>query len=59
MPEEKKSGIRRSEMAFLVAIVLGLVLGILIKKIRIGILIGLVLGFVIVLTGWLRTTRKK
>lgn len=45
-------------MAFLFAIVLGLALGIMIKKIRIGILIGLVLGFMIVLTGWLRTTRK-
>jgi len=32
MPEEKKGGIRRSEMAFLVAIVIGLVLGILIKR---------------------------
>lgn len=31
MPEEKR-GIRRSEMAFLVAIVIGLVLGILIKR---------------------------
>jgi hypothetical protein len=35
-----------------------LALGILIKKVRIGILIGLVLGIVIVLTGWLRATRK-
>lgn len=59
MTDEKKGGIRRSEMAFLFAIVIGLVLGIMIKKIRIGILIGLVLGIVIVLTGWLRTTRKQ
>jgi hypothetical protein len=30
----------------------------MIKKIRVGILIGLVLGIVVVLTGWLRMTRK-
>lgn len=58
MPEEKKGSIGRGEMSFLFAIVLGLALGIMIKKIRIGILIGLVLGIVIVLTGWLRSTRK-
>ncbi|MBE2230103.1 MAG: hypothetical protein IAE96_05615 [Chitinophagaceae bacterium] len=57
--EERKPDIRRSEMAFVFAIVLGLALGIMIKKIRVGILIGLILGVVIVLTGWLRTTRKK
>lgn len=58
MSEEKKPDIRRGEMAFIFAIVLGLAVGILIKKVRIGILIGLVLGIMIVLTGWLRTTRK-
>jgi hypothetical protein len=55
---EKKPNIRRGEMAFIFAIILGLALGILIKKIRIGLLIGLVLGFMIVLTGWLRTNRR-
>ena len=58
MATEKKPDIRRGEMAFIFAIVIGLVIGILIKKVRIGILIGLLLGIVIVLTGWLRTTRK-
>lgn len=58
MPAERKPDVRRSEMSFIFAIVLGLVLGVLIKKIRIGILIGLVLGVIMVLTGWLRTTRK-
>lgn len=57
--EKRRPDIRRSEMAFGFAIVLGLALGIMIKKIRVGILIGLVLGLVIVLTGWLRTARKK
>jgi hypothetical protein len=58
MSAERKPSIRRGEMAFIFAIVIGLVIGILIKKVRIGILIGLVLGIIIVLTGWLRTTRR-
>jgi ABC-type nitrate/sulfonate/bicarbonate transport system permease component len=58
MSEERKPSIRRAEMAFIFAIVLGLVVGILIKRVKVGILIGIVLGFAIVLTGWLRTTRK-
>jgi len=58
MSEERKPSIRRGEMAFIFAIVIGLVVGVLIKKVRLGIIIGLILGFVIVLTGWLRTTRK-
>lgn len=58
MSEERKPDTRRGEMAFIFAIVLGLALGIMIKKIRIGLLIGLVLGILIVMTGWLRTTRK-
>ena len=55
---EQKPDVRRGEMAFIFAIVLGLAVGILIKKVRIGILVGLVLGIIIVLTGWLRSTRK-
>lgn len=58
MPAERKPDIRRSEVSFIFAIVLGLVLGVLIKKIRVGILIGLVLGVVMVFSGWLRMTRK-
>lgn len=58
MSNEKKPSIRRGEMAFIVAIVIGLAVGILIKRVKVGILIGIVLGFMIVLTGWLRTTRK-
>ena len=58
MNTEKKSGIRRGEMAFIVAIILGLVLGVLIKKVRLGILLGLIVGGTIVLLGWLRSTRK-
>lgn len=58
MSANKQPSVRRGEMAFIFAIVLGLALGIMIKKIRIGILIGLVLGILIILTGWLRTTRK-
>ena len=58
MPEERKPSIRRGEMAFIFAIIIGLVVGILIKRVKIGILIGLVLGIIIVLTGWLRTKRR-
>ncbi len=58
MGTEKKPDVRRGEMAFIFAIVIGLALGIMIKKIRIGILIGLVLGVLVVMTGWLRATRK-
>jgi hypothetical protein len=59
MSKQKQPSIRRGEMAFIFAIVIGLLLGIMIKRIKVGILIGLVLGFLIVLTGWLRTTRKR
>jgi hypothetical protein len=55
---QQKPDVRRGEMAFIFAIVLGLAVGILIKKVRIGILIGLVLGIIIVLTGWLRSTKR-
>ena len=55
----KQPSIRRSEMAFIFAIILGLVLGILVKKVRIGLLVGVIVGSMIVFTGWLRATRKK
>ena len=58
MNSGKQPSVRRGEMAFIFAIVIGLVIGILIKRVRIGIIIGIVLGFLIILTGWLRTTRK-
>ena len=58
MGTEKKPSIRRGEMAFIFAIIIGLLVGILIKKVKLGIIIGLVLGSTIVLLGWLRTTRK-
>jgi len=41
MNETKKPSVRRGEMAFIFAIILGLLLGILIKKVRLGILLGL------------------
>lgn len=49
----------RSEISFIVAIVLGLLLGFMIKRVRLGIMLGLFIGGLIVFTGWLRTTRKK
>ncbi|HMU47702.1 MAG TPA: hypothetical protein PKC72_15130 [Chitinophagaceae bacterium] len=58
MVDQRKPDVRRGEMAFIFAIVLGLFLGLLIKKIRIGLLIGVILGLVIVFTGWLRNTKR-
>lgn len=53
----RQPDIRRGEMAFLVAIVLGVVLGILIKKVRLGIILGLIIGTAIVFLGWTRARK--
>jgi hypothetical protein len=58
MAQERKPSIRRGEMAFIFAIILGLVVGILIKRVRIGILLGLALGGAIVFLGWARINKK-
>jgi hypothetical protein len=58
MTEQKKPSLRRGEMAFIFAIILGLVLGILIKRVKLGIILGLVLGVAIVLLGWTRVNKK-
>ena len=58
MSTNKKASAGRAEVSFLFAIAIGLALGFMIKRIKVGILIGIVLGFTIVLTGWLRSTRK-
>jgi hypothetical protein len=58
MAQERKPSIRRGEMAFIFAILLGLAVGILIKRVRIGILLGLVLGGAIVFLGWTRMNKK-
>ena len=46
--EKTYFGIRRGEMAFFVAIILGLVIGLLVKKVRFGLLLGLFVGLGIV-----------
>ncbi len=53
-----KPSLRRGEMAFVFAIVLGLIVGILIKRVRIGIVLGMVLGGIIVLLGWTRMNKR-
>ncbi len=58
MSETKKPSVRRGEMAFIFAIVLGLVLGILIKRVRVGIILGLILGVAIVFLGWTRINKR-
>lgn len=58
MNNERKPSVRRGEMAFMFAIVLGLMLGIFIKKIRIGLILGLILGGLIVFTGWIRVNKR-
>jgi hypothetical protein len=59
MANEREPSLRRGEMAFIFAIIIGLVLGVMIKRVKVGILIGIALGLLIVVTGWLRTTRRK
>ncbi|MFV0607157.1 MAG: hypothetical protein ACK5NK_15100 [Niabella sp.] len=54
--EKTYFGIRRGEMAFFVAIILGLVIGTLIKKVRLGLLLGLIIGLGII---FLNSIRKK
>lgn len=49
---------RRGEMSFIFAIVLGLLVGLFIKRVRVGLLIGIALGLFIVVTGWLRSTKR-
>jgi hypothetical protein len=51
MSTEKKRDIRRGEVAFMFAIVLGLLLGLFIRRIRVGLVIGLGLGLLIVFLG--------
>lgn len=58
MNKERKPDVKRGEMSFIFAIVLGLMLGIFIKRIRVGLIIGIALGLVIVFTGLLRSTRR-
>ncbi len=58
MAQQKNPSIRRGEMAFIFAIVLGLVLGVLIKKVKLGIILGLIIGIAIVFLGWTRTKRR-
>ena len=58
MTNERKPNVRRGEMAFMVAIVLGVLLGIFIKRIRVGLIIGVALGLLIVFTGLLRSTKR-
>lgn len=59
MSNQNKPSIRRGEMAFIFAIIIGLVLGILIKRIRIGILLGLIIGGAIVFLAWTRANNQK
>ena len=59
MAQDKKPDTKRSDIGFIVAIIIGLAVGVLIKKVRIGIILGLIIGTAIVFTGWLRTTNRK
>jgi hypothetical protein len=58
MAQQKKPDVRRGEVAFIFAIVLGLLLGMLIKRVRLGLLLGAGLGLVIVFLGASRSSRK-
>jgi hypothetical protein len=52
-----KPNIRRGEIAFIFAIIIGLVLGILIKRVKLGIILGMVIGGAIVFLGWMRVRK--
>jgi Kef-type K+ transport system membrane component KefB len=54
-----KSQIKRSETAFIFAIILGLIIGILIKRVRLGIILGLILGGAIVFLGWMNAKKRQ
>jgi mannose/fructose/N-acetylgalactosamine-specific phosphotransferase system component IIC len=58
MNKERKPDIRRGELAFIFAIVLGLLVGIFIRRIRVGLIIGVALGLIIVGLGASRSSRK-
>lgn len=58
MGKERKPDVRRGEVSFIFAIVLGLLLGIFIRRIKVGVLFGLALGLIIVFLGLLRSSRK-
>jgi hypothetical protein len=58
MNTQQKPDVRRGEVAFIFAIVLGLLLGIFIRRIKIGLIIGIALGLLIVFSGLLRSPRK-
>ena len=55
----KQTGLRKGEVAYIIAIVLGLVIGILIKRIRVGAMIGVVLCLLIGLSTIFRFISKK
>lgn len=59
MSTEKQTGLRKGEVAYIFAIVLGLVIGILIRRIRIGIMISVVLTALIGLATLFRFTSNK
>ncbi|WP_346237178.1 hypothetical protein ABDK00_011890 [Niabella insulamsoli] len=50
-------GMRRGEMAFLVAIVIGLIIGSLVKRVRLGLMLGLIIGLGIVFLNGIRSKR--
>lgn len=58
MANERKPDVRRGEVSFIFAIILGLALGIFIRRIKVSMLFGLALGLVIVFLGLLRSSRK-
>ena len=55
---ETKKGLRKNEIAYILAMILGLVIGVLVKKVKIGIFIGLILCVLIGLSTIFRFTRK-
>ena len=58
MATQQKPDVKRGEIAFIFAIVLGLILGFLVKRIKVGIIIGIAFGLLILFTGMLRSKKR-
>ncbi|MFM2139405.1 MAG: hypothetical protein RJA57_1712 [Bacteroidota bacterium] len=59
MTGKTNTGLRKDEVAYGLAIVLGLLIGILIRRIRVGLMIGVVLCLLIGLSTLTRFIRKR
>jgi hypothetical protein len=55
---QQKQNAKTAEWTIIVAVLLGLAIGTAIKRIRVGIILGLAIGVIIMVSSWIRLTRK-